>query len=86
MPIIRFETADRDDRTQIGEGLVRFAVEADRLVTGQKEGKYFLRHGDGCAVCDEAVAAGDSFFFDADAGEILCERHGRERRAGEAEG
>ena len=85
MPIIRFETADEDDRTQIGEGIVRFAVAADRLETGRGEGKYFLRHGDGCAVGDEAIEAGDPFFFDTGAGEVLCERHGRERRESGAE-
>jgi len=79
VPIIRFESADEDERTQIGEGLVRFAVAADRLETGRTEGKYFLRH-DGCAVSDEAIEAGDPFFFDTDAGEVLCERHDRARR------
>ena len=85
MPIIRFETADGDERTQIGEGLVRFAVGAGRLETGRGEGKYFLDHDDGCAVGGEAIEAGDAFFFDTDAGEVLCERHGRERRESEIE-
>ncbi|MDS0293492.1 hypothetical protein [Halogeometricum luteum] len=77
---IRFEEADGPERTQIGEGLVRVAVAADRLETGRAEGKYFLRHGDGCAVCGAAVSAGKPFYLDPDSGGILCETHGRERR------
>lgn len=77
---IRFEEADSTERTQIGEGLTRIAVAAGRLETGRAEGKYFLRHDDGCAVCGEGVAAGSPFYFDPDSGEVLCERHGRERR------
>ena len=80
MPLIRFETADSTDRTQIGEGLVRFAVEADRLETGRAEGKYFLRHGDGCGVGGEPIPPGAAFFFDTDSGEVLYAAHGRERR------
>lgn len=79
---IRFEAADSDERTQIGEGLTRFAVRGGRLETGRAEGKYFLRHDDGCSVCGEPVAAGDPFYLDPETGEILCESHGRERRGG----
>jgi hypothetical protein len=77
---IRFEEADSEERTQIGEGLTRPAVAAGRLETGREEGRYFLRHGDGCAVCGRPVAAGEPFYLDPDTGEILCETHGRERR------
>jgi hypothetical protein len=80
---IRFEEADGPERTQIGEGLTRPAVRAGRLETGRAEGKYFLRHDDGCAVCGEAVATGEPFYLDPDSGDILCETHGRERRGGE---
>ncbi|KTG09775.1 hypothetical protein AUR64_09075 [Haloprofundus marisrubri] len=80
MPIIRLEAADGPDRTQIGEGLTRPAVEANRLETGRSEGKYFLRHDDGCSVCGRAIEAGDAFYLDSEAGELLCEEHGRERR------
>ena len=78
---IRFEEADSPERTQIGEGLTRVAVAADRLETGRAEGKYFLRHDDGCAVCGDPVVAGDPFYLDPETGEILCERHGDARRA-----
>lgn len=77
---IRFETADSSDRTQIGEGLTRPAVRAKRLESNRPEGKYFLRHDDGCAVCGEPMRKGQPFYLDPDAGEVLCERHGRERR------
>jgi hypothetical protein len=77
---IRFEEADSPERTQIGEGLTRFAVEAGRLETGRTEGKYFLRHDDGCGVCEAQLVAGKPFYFDPQTGEILCETHGRERR------
>jgi hypothetical protein len=79
MPLVRFETADSPDRTRIGEGLVRFAVEANRLETGRAEGKYFLRHGDGCGVCEARIDPGDGFVFDTDSGEVLCAAHGRAR-------
>jgi rRNA maturation protein Nop10 len=77
---IRFETADGPERTQIGEGLTRLAAQADRLETGRAEGKYALRHDDGCAVCGAAMTAGEPFYFDPDTGEIRCERHGADRR------
>lgn len=77
---IRFEEADSAERTQIGEGLTRLAVAAERLETGRSEGKYVLRHDDGCAVCGTAVVAGEPFYLDPDTGEILCESHGRKRR------
>ncbi|MFC4358687.1 hypothetical protein ACFO0N_12120 [Halobium salinum] len=77
---IRFEEADSAERTQIGEGLTRPAVGADRLVTGEAEGKYFLRHDDGCSVCGASVVAGEPFYLDPETGEVLCEEHGRERR------
>ncbi len=77
---IRFEEADSAERTQIGEGLTRPAVAAGRLETGRSEGKYFLRHDDGCAVCGSPVEAGSPFYLDPDTGEVLCEEHGRERR------
>ncbi|KAB1189109.1 MULTISPECIES: hypothetical protein [Haloferax] len=80
MQPIRFEEADSEARTQIGEGLTRIAVTAGRLETGRKEGRYFLRHDDGCAVCGEHVVAGEPFYLDPDTGEVLCETHGRERR------
>ncbi|WP_416838997.1 hypothetical protein [Haloferax sp. DFSO52] len=80
MQPIRFEEADSTERTQIGEGLTRVAVVAGRLETGRSEGKYFLRHDDGCAVCGEPVVAGNPFYLDPDTGEILCEIHGKERR------
>ena len=80
MQPIRFEAADSTDRTQIGEGLTRIAVAAGRLETGRSEGKYALKHDDGCAVCGESVVAGEPFYLDPDSGEILCETHGRERR------
>ncbi|WP_121822612.1 hypothetical protein [Halostella salina] len=80
MPVIHFETADSAERTQIGEGIVKFAVAAGRLETGQDRGKYFLLHDDGCAVDGDPIEADDSFFFDTEAGDVLCERHGGERR------
>lgn len=83
MDPIRFEAADSPDRTQIGEGLTKFAVRAGRLAMGGSEGKYFLRHDDGCAVCGEPIRQGQPFYFDVDSGEILCAEHGAERR-GEA--
>ena len=79
MPIIRFETADSTERTQIGEGLVRFAVKTSRLETGREEGRYFLNHEDGCGVDGRKLRPGDPFYFDTDTGEILCEDHGEER-------
>jgi hypothetical protein len=79
VPVIRFETADSSERTQIGEGLVRFAADAGRLETGRAEGKYFLRHGDGCAVGGERIEPGEAFVFDTDAGEIRCAGHGPDR-------
>lgn len=80
VPVIRFEMADTTERTQIGEGLVRFAVQAGRLETGEKEGKYFLNHADGCGEDGKRIKPGDAFFFDTEAGEILCAEHGEERR------
>lgn len=80
MDPIHFETADSAERTQIGEGLTRFAVRAGRLEMGGAAGKYFLRHDDGCAVCGDPVTPGQPFYFDPDSGEIRCEEHGRERR------
>lgn len=77
---IRFEEADSPNRTQIGEGLTRIAVSAGRLETGRAEGKYFLRHDDGCAVCSATIAPGMAFYLDPETGEILCEEHGRTRR------
>ena len=86
---IRFETADSDERTAIGEGLTRVARKANRLdVAGESDradGKYFLRHDDGCTVCGDLIEAGDAFYLDPDTGEVLCERHGRERRGGDGE-
>jgi hypothetical protein len=83
MAVISFETADTDDWTAIGEGLVRPAREAGRLLVRPAGGdgpKYALDHGDGCGTCGDPVRAGGSFFLDTDAGELLCETHGRERR------
>ena len=85
MPVIRFEAADSPERTQIGEGLVRFAVAAGRLETGREEGRYFLRHEDGCGEDGRKIRPGDPFYFDTETGEVLCEKHGdgrRERKAG----
>lgn len=80
MPIIHFEEADSPERTQIGEGLVKFARSADRLETGRSEGKYFLNHEGGCDAGGERIEAGDSFYLDTETGEVLCEEHGRARR------
>lgn len=80
MPIIRIEAADTDDLTAIGEGLTRPAREAGRLAAGTDVGKYALEHGDGCAVCGAPVRAGEPFYLDSDAEEILCADHGAERR------
>ncbi|WP_135824085.1 hypothetical protein [Halorussus ruber] len=80
MPIIHFEEADAPERTQIGEAIVKFARQADRLETGRSEGKYFLTHEDGCGVCGERIETGDEFFFDTETGDILCTDHGRARR------
>jgi hypothetical protein len=76
MKPIRFETADTDDYTQIGEGLTRIARATGRLETGHDVGKYALRHDDGCAVCGTAVAAGDAFFLDPETGDLRCADHG----------
>ncbi|MFC5366222.1 hypothetical protein [Salinirubrum litoreum] len=78
---IRFEEADSADRTAIGEGLTRLAVRANRLETGREGAKYYLRHDDGCGVCGRRIEAGDSFYLDADSGEVLCADHGEQRRA-----
>jgi hypothetical protein len=72
MPRLQFETADSTERTQIGEGLVRFAAQAGRLETGRAEGKYFLQHADGCGACGHRIAPGDPFCFDTEAGAVLC--------------
>jgi hypothetical protein len=80
MGLIRFEAADTVTHTQIGEGLTRVARAAGRLETGHEVGKYVLRHDDGCADCGAAVAAGEPFYLDADAGALYCERHGAARR------
>lgn len=80
MPLIHFEMADSTERTQIGEGLVRFAVQAGRLETGQNEGKYFLTHTDGCGTDGKRIKPGDGFWFDTETGDILCEEHGKDRR------
>lgn len=80
MSVVKFETADTATETAIGEGLTRLARTAGRLRVDTSVGKYAVAHGDGCAVCDATVDAGDSFYLDADAGEILCAAHGRERR------
>ncbi|QLG61821.1 hypothetical protein [Halorarum salinum] len=80
MPVIRFEMADSTERTQIGEGLVRFAVRTSRLETGKEGGRYFLNHEDGCGVDGEMIRPGEPFYFDTDTGEILCETHGEQQR------
>ncbi|WP_137291694.1 hypothetical protein [Natronorubrum halophilum] len=80
MPLIHFEMADSTERTQIGEGLVRFAAQAGRLETGEADGKYFLDHADGCGATGKRIKPGDGFCFDTDTGDILCEDHGKERR------
>ena len=79
MPKIRFEAADSPERTQIGEGIVRFAVRAGRLETGREEGRYFLQHADGCGVDGRQIRPGDPFVFDTETGEILCESHAADR-------
>ncbi|WP_254547063.1 hypothetical protein [Halomarina pelagica] len=75
MPRLRFETADSAERTQIGEGLVRFAVQAGRLDAGREDGKYFLDHADGCGVDGKRIRPGDPFVFDTDTGDVLCADH-----------
>lgn len=80
MPIIRFEAADTADRTAVGEGIARPAREAGRLRTGTDVGKYAVYHGDGCAVCGRGIDAGDPFYLDSEAGDVLCADHGSERR------
>jgi hypothetical protein len=82
MPLLRFETADSTERTQIGEGLVRFAVKAGRLESGREEGKYFLNHEDGCGEDGRRITPGDPFFFDTETGNILCADHGKQRSDG----
>jgi hypothetical protein len=77
---IRFEAADTDDYTQIGEGLTRVARAAGRLETGHAVGRYALRHDDGCTVCGERVSAGETFYLDPETGDLLCATHGRARR------
>jgi hypothetical protein len=80
VPVVEFQAADSRTETAIGEGLTRLARAAGRLRVDTAVGKYAVAHGDGCGVCGAAVAAGDTFYLDSDAGEILCETHGRERR------
>ena len=80
VPIIRFEEADSDDLTAVGEGITRPAREAGRLRTGTDVGKYAVFHGDGCGACGEPIRTGDGFYLDSEAGEVLCAEHGRERR------
>ncbi|MFC7079659.1 hypothetical protein [Halorussus caseinilyticus] len=80
MPVVHFEEADGPERTQIGEALVKFARQADRLETGRSEGKYFLNHEEGCHVGGERIETGDEFYLDTETGEILCTDHGRARR------
>lgn len=79
MPLIHFEMADSTERTQIGEGLVRFAVQAGRLETGRNEGKYFLNHADGCGADGKRIKPGDGFWFDTETGDVLCAEHGKDR-------
>lgn len=83
MPRIRFESADSTERTQIGEGLVQFAVKAGRLETGREEGKYFLNHADGCGVDGIRIRPGDPFVFDTESGDILCADHGEQQSSDE---
>nr|WP_232700709.1 hypothetical protein [Halobacterium wangiae] len=80
VPLIHFEMADSAERTQIGEGLVRFAVQAGRLETGRDDGKYFLEHVDGCGAGGEPIRPGDAFCFDTETGDVLCLEHCEERR------
>ena len=84
MPVLRLE-ADSPERTQIGEGLVTFAVQTGRLETGREEGRYFLQHADGCAEDGRQVRPGDPFAFDTETGEIRCLEHA-EGRSGDATG
>lgn len=79
MQPIHLEEADSRERTQIGEGLVTFAVKADHLETGRAEGRYFLNHESGCDVCGTVIEAGDDFYLDPETGEVLCAAHGRNR-------
>jgi hypothetical protein len=81
--LIHFEAADSDERTQIGEALVKFARKRNRLDVGRAEGRYFLNHEDGCDAGGEPIREGDSFYLDPDTGEVLCEDHGREREGRE---
>ena len=80
MPIVRFEEADTDDLTAVGEGLTRPAREAGRVEVGTSVGKDAVRHDDGCGVCGAPVRASDPFYLDSEAGEVLCADHGAERR------
>ena len=84
MPVLRPE-ADSPERTQIGEGLVTFAVQAGRLKTGREEGRYFIQHTDGCAEGGRQIRPGDPFAFDTETGEIRCLEHA-EGRSGDATG
>lgn len=84
MPVLRLE-ADSPERTQIGEGLVTFAVQAGRLETGREEGRYFLKHADGCAEDGRQIRPGEPFAFDTETGEIRCLEHA-EGRSGDATG
>ncbi|WP_123538217.1 hypothetical protein [Halosimplex salinum] len=85
MPVLRLE-ADSPERTQIGEGLVRFAVQAGRLETGREEGRYFLQHADGCAEDGKQIRPGDPFAFDTDTGEIRCLDHVETAESAASEG
>jgi len=78
---IRFEAADADDWTAIGEGLTRVARAADRLLVDHEGARYAVRHDDDCAVCGVSLRAGEPFYLDPDTGAVLCETHGRERIA-----
>jgi hypothetical protein len=80
VPVVKFEAADSADATAIGEGLTRLARAAGRLVVESSVGKYALDHSDGCGVCTVKIEPGTTFYLDSDAGEVLCETHGRERR------
>ena len=77
---IRIEAADTDERTQIGDALAKFARKSGRLETGRKEGKFFLSHEGGCDVGGEPIKKGETFYLDPETGELLCARHGEQRR------
>lgn len=79
MEPIHFEAADSDERTQIGEGLTKFARKRGHLEPREEEASHYLTHEEGCDACSADIEAGDSFYLDPETGEVLCEACGDER-------